>query len=250
MWRNVFLAVGLISLSAPSTEVSGMDPRLNVRTVNVAFHVITSARGEGTVSRDLLQSQMDVLNRAYSASGYSFVVVSSDTTANDAWFKMAPGSAEESQAKSALNVDPETTLNLYTAGPGQGLLGWATSPQELANRPEMDGVVVHYGTLPRGSLAPFNEGDTMVHEVGSWFGLGSTGGSDCRTDNDGVSDTPIHKTNFDCDSPQDSCRTRRGVDPIHNYMNNLPDACMTEFTPGQAQRMAEMCSEFRPDTCG
>lgn len=250
MWRNLMVVMGAIGLSFSTGDTSAHPESTNLRVVDVAFHVITSARGEGAVSRDLLQAQMDVLNKAYAASGYSFVLVVSDTTANDAWFKMTPGSPEESQAKSALNVDSETTLNLYTAGPGQGLLGWATFPQQLADRPEMDGVVVHFGTLPRGSLAPYNEGDTLVHEVGSWFGLLSTSGGDCRTDNDGISDTPIHKPNYDCSTPQDTCRNRRGTDPIHNYMNFLPDACMSEFTPGQGAKMAEMCAEYRQGSCG
>lgn len=31
---------------------------------------------------------------------------------------------------------------------------------------QFDGVVVHIGTLPGGTMAPYNKGYTMVHEVG------------------------------------------------------------------------------------
>jgi hypothetical protein len=30
---------------------------------------------------------------------------------------------------------------------------------------QFDGVVVHIGTLPGGTMAPYNKGYTMVHEV-------------------------------------------------------------------------------------
>jgi hypothetical protein len=37
----------------------------------------------------------------------------------------------------------------------------------------------------------------------------------------------------------DTCRRQAGIDPIHNYMDYSDDDCITEFTPGQTQRMGD-----------
>ncbi|MEZ4311473.1 MAG: hypothetical protein R3F14_25840 [Polyangiaceae bacterium] len=41
---------------------------------------------------------------------------------------MTPGSSAESQAKNASATGGATTLNMYSANIGQGLLGWRPSP--------------------------------------------------------------------------------------------------------------------------
>ena len=48
------------------------------------------------------------------------------------------------------------------------ILGYARFPWDYVSSPELDGVVVGAGTAPGGNSAPFNEGDTLVHEVGHW----------------------------------------------------------------------------------
>jgi hypothetical protein len=58
-------------------------------------------------------------------------------------------------------------LNIYIIRPTSGTLGWSTFPWEMAKLGQhFDGVVVHIGTLPGGTMAPYNKGYTMVHEVG------------------------------------------------------------------------------------
>jgi hypothetical protein len=59
-----------------------------------------------------------------------------------------------------------SALNIYIIRPTSGTLGWSTFPWEMAKLgQQFDGVVVHVGTLPGGTMAPYNKGYTMVHEV-------------------------------------------------------------------------------------
>jgi hypothetical protein len=131
----------------PTTKSTGT-------AINVYFHIIKSTSDEGSLSQDMIDDQMDVLNAAYLSSGFSFVLTEVDTTVNDAWFSMGYGDANEIAAKEALRKGTSADLNFYTAGIGDGLLGWATFPSEYEASPEMDGVICHFGTLPGGSLSP------------------------------------------------------------------------------------------------
>ena len=80
-----------------------------------------------------------VLNNAYAPAGYAFNLVQIDETTNDAWYNVARNTTEESDMKAALHQGTMATLNVYSANPGGGLLGWATFP--MSNVGNQDGVV-------------------------------------------------------------------------------------------------------------
>ena len=235
--------------------------------IPVAFHVISGPRGEGNVPEEWLDAQIVALNRAYAGldyagnpvagaanTGYTFTKASVTRTHNNGWFRMTPGSRAEFVAKTTLNVYPPATLNLYTCKPGRLLLGWATFPWELAGNQNMDGVVIHYASLPGGPLAPYDLGGTAIHEIGHWIGLlhtfqdgcGDEAAPGCETTGDLVCDTPGEASaTFGCPIGQDTC-PGAGADPIHNYMDYTDDACYDNFTAGQDARADFMMATYRP----
>ena len=148
-------------------------PIISPTTISVYFHVINKGAGiaNGDITDQMITDQMSVLNAAYAATGFSFALAATDRTTNATWYTAGPGSAAETQMKNALRIGDSKALNIYSSNPSGGLLGWATFPSSYASKPKSDGVVVLYSSLPGGSAAPYNLGDTGTHEVGHWLGL-------------------------------------------------------------------------------
>ena len=221
-----------------------------VRRVSIFYHIIQDSNGDNPVTESDLQAQTAAMNSAYKKSNVVFSTAGFDTTVNDAWFTdITPDSTEESDMKSSLYVGDMRTLNVYLAQPGQDLLGWATFPSDQAG--DQDGVVMLYSTVPGGAATGYNRGATLIHEGGHWMGLFHTfqpsGNSNngCIGSGDGVSDTPAEKiAHYEC-RVSDSCPKSPGKDPIHDYMDYTPDACMNTFTAGQATRMARSYDAYR-----
>jgi len=215
-------------------------------TIDVYVHVIYNPTTlQGDIPQSQVDDQIDVLNTAYASTGWSFNLVSTDFTGNKSYFAMSPGSSSESSAKSALRQGSADDLNLYTANPGGGLLGWSTFPWDYAGNNTDDGVVVLYDSLPGGGAFPYDEGDTATHEVGHWMGLYHTFQDGCTKNNDFVSDTPKEKAaNFGC-PVKDSCKKDAGNDPVENFMDYTDDSCMNQFTAGQNTRIDTEFSTYR-----
>ena len=212
-------------------------------TINVYWHTITNGSAGSLTSSDIA-SQITVLNNAYASTGWSFTLVSTDTTSNSSWYSGCY-STYETAMKSALRLGSADDLNIYTCNPGSGLLGWATFPSSYASNPTNDGVVLLYSSLPGGSAAPYNLGDTATHEIGHWMGLYHTFQGGCSKTGDSVSDTPSERSaNYGCPTGADTC-TGSGVDPIENFMDYTDDSCMYTFTTAQDTRMDASFSAYR-----
>ena len=212
--------------------------------VPVYFHVITDGNN-GSVSNATIASQIGVLNSAYAGTGFSFSLINVTRTDNKAWYNMSPGSTAESAAKAALKQGGPESLNIYTANPSGGTLGWSYLPSSSIVASNWDGVVLLYSSLPGGGADPYDEGDTGTHEVGHWLGLYHTFDGGCSKSGDYVSDTePERSPAFGCPTGRDSCRGG-GPDPIYNFMDYTDDFCMFEFTGGQTARMQQNWVGYR-----
>ncbi len=224
---------------------SGATPEPGSVRVPVRVHILLRNNGTGGVSGRQVRRQMRVINRAFggqtaddaAATPFKFVLKSIDRTRKTDWYNWSVHDNDDTQAKRALHQGRTNTLNVYIAGLQDGLLGYAYFP--VPSPRYLDGLVILNESLPGGSAAPYNKGDTATHELGHWLNLYHTFQNGCSTPGDNVADTPRQDDGnnvFSCDEALDTC-TAPGLDPVHNFMNYSVDQCMNRFTQGQADRM-------------
>ncbi len=217
--------------------------------IPVAFHVVYKRKGgvnTGDISQAEAQDQIDVLNAAYAGTGFSFYLASFDSTRNNKWFNRCASVGQERRMKQALAIDPAHNLNVYTCNPSGGLLGWAYFPSSYPETSFWHGTVLLYSSLPGGSAAPYNLGDTGTHEVGHYLGLDHTFAGGCSSPGDSIADTPPEASPaYGCPVGRDTC-AGGGPDPIFNFMDYTDDSCMDEFTSDQSSRMMAQTALYRP----
>lgn len=226
--------------------------------IPVWVHVITRGAGyeNGEIPDSMINAQMKVLDESFNGrsgganTGFGFELVGVTRTVNQEWFEqLATNLSVELEAKRALRRGGPETLNIYTVDGGP-YLGFAYFPSIL-NDPTyaiLDGVVLHWRSLPGGTFAIYSEGDTAPHEVGHWLALYHTFDGKCGSKGDYVADTPAEfSPAFRCPVGRDSCAgtAQPGLDPIFNFMDYTQDSCMYEFTAGQAARLQAAWAAFR-----
>ncbi|KAG8749527.1 hypothetical protein FRC14_001293 [Serendipita sp. 396] len=236
---------------ASVTDRESLISSLYKRTVHIVWHVIqeSAALAGGNISDDDVKSSISELNKHYSGTTFNFVLDSITRTTNPDWFSSVyPQNTLQTDMKNSLHTGNGAVLNIYSAGfKTSTLLGYSAWPSDYGNYPSQDGVVVRFSTIPGGSLGNYNQGKTLTHEVGHWLGLYHVfNDAEICTEGDAVADTPIQsEPTFGCPSSKDSCPSEAGLDSIHNYMDYSYDVCMTEFTPGQIDRMKTQALTYR-----
>ncbi len=215
--------------------------------IPVYVHVMADANGNGDVTDSQITQQIAVLNKTYagqesgtaSDTGFTFSLAGIDRFYNTQWHQDRQSSSYRSQTRQG----GANALNIWLVD--FAYLGIATFPWDYSSNAAVDGVRVHFDSLPGGSIANYNLGETTTHEAGHWLGLYHTFQGGCTSTNDEVSDTAAQSSPTDgCPTGRDSCALP-GVDPIHNYMDYSYDSCYTEFTAGQTTRMQQMFGAYR-----
>ena len=212
--------------------------------VRVHFHVIQNEES-GAIDDATIAAQVDVLNASFDLRGISFSLASIDRTDSHAWFTGCDADGPANKMKKALRLGSATDLNVYTCEPTK-FFARSAFPWLYENSPFDDGVILHHSIMPGGSHPAFNSGEVLVHEVGHWMGLYHTFQGGCTGAGDEVEDTPAELTGSfaACPIGLDTCSSP-GLDPTDNFMDNSGDACWTNFTAGQNERMATMFAIYR-----
>jgi hypothetical protein len=232
-------------------SAKGKAPASMTATVPVYFHVITDG-SLGNLTNGQISAQIGVLNDTFGGgeggddTGFGFSLAGVTRTNNATWYASRSGGAEHAM-KQALKQDGPDALNVYSTS-GGAYLGWAYLPEIVDTaQAYLDGVVIDWRTVPRASdeyEGQYDQGETLTHEVGHWLNLEHTFYGGCNK-GDFVADTPPQKNpSFGCPEGKDTCRAP-GLDPIHNYMDYSDDPCLSEFTPGQSQRMGDAWLFYR-----
>ena len=265
-------------------------------TIPVVVHVIYNASNEN-ISDQQVQSQIDILNKDYNKlnsdtllpshpfyalSGkldIQFALASFDPKGNTTNGITRTKTSKVSWGEDDINYDnmkftstggvenwnPKKYLNIYVVryADSVGLLGYAYPPQDLANYPETDGVVIDFrtfgniGTSGIEGYDAYDLGRTTTHEVGHWLDLVHIWGDkaleiDKACGDDLVADTPpAESDNSGTPSfplrPSNKCGSNQYGEMYMNYMDYVHDNAMHMFTVGQAQRMNAAIHLYRSD---
>jgi len=252
------LAIRMNEIEAFSQKAMLTNRLVNGKVViPVIVNVLYRTAAEN-ISDAQIQSQIDVLNKDFTATNADFNSVPAlfaGVAANvDITFELKQ-IIRKSTTKTSWGTNdvmknpkrggiaptsPSNTLNLWACTIGGGILGYAQFPGGSLST---DGVVIDskYFGLSSAASYPYNLGRTASHEVGHWMNLRHIWG-DANCGSDMVSDTPTHDSaNYGVPAyPHYSTCTGTPVEMTMNYMDYTDDRGMYMFTNGQKSRMSAL----------
>lgn len=245
------------------------DPSNGTITMQVVFHIIQSTGGSGNIPDSQIFNQLDIINEDFQAIAgtngangnnamIQFVLATEDPlgnpttgitrSTNNTWFN------DGGSYWNTLAWDTNRYINIYTNS-ASGNLGYVPNlPQGGIVGSASDRVVILWNTVGRNAPygPPYDQGRTVTHELGHYFGLEHTfaGGCaaasppGCYTTGDWICDTNSESSpNFSCPGTP-SCSS---PDPVDNYMDYSDDLCMEQFTVEQNNRMRCTIENWRPN---
>jgi hypothetical protein len=145
-------------------------------------------------------------------------------------------------------INPKKAINIWVGELDSTNAGYAHLP---GAPDELDGIVIDpdfFGNEKGTAKAPYTQGKTLVHLMGTYLGLNELWDENTPCADDGVADTPPHN------APSVQISKEAGhkyITMCHgyilamymNFMDNSDDEMLTLFTPGQKARMRAMLAE-------
>lgn len=148
-------------------------------------------------------------------------------------------------------VTPEKAINIWVGALGDSNAGYASFPGAPA---EWDGIVIdpgYFGNAQGTARAPYQQGKTLVHLMGTYLGLYELWNETNACADDYVADTPPHggptvtagkNTNY---RVMTICQGYV-LAMYMNFMDNTDDEYLSLFTQGQKTRMRAVLAEGGP----
>ncbi|MCL1673645.1 zinc metalloprotease [Elizabethkingia ursingii] len=230
--------------------------------IPVVFNVIYKTTADN-LSDAILQEQIDILNKDYSATNSDITKIPSEflpVAAGDVKvkFKLAAVNRKQS-SKSSWSYKDDAMKKASTGGidattPSKNLNFWIVNTM-----PSPDGEILGYATFPEsaglwndgvvlgrryvgktGASAPFNLGRTATHEIGHYLNLRHIWGDGFGCATDYCDDTPVQPSASNGDPVYPKYGTCGGVKRslmFMNYMDYSNDGSLYMFSANQKARM-------------
>lgn len=248
-----------------------------VFTIPIVFHIVSN--NPDNISDAKIQAQLDVLNKAFSGSNADSIRIppyfkplfgktsiqfclAQQTPAGEGTsgierikttqttFTADNDGVKRASTGGANSWDPKKYYNVWVCTLSNGVLGYATFPDDTGTAPEDQGVVIDYRSLPGGSLTNYNLGKTLPHETGHYFNLYHIWGDDngTCTGSDDIDDTPNQAdATKSCYKGiiTDACTSGGNGIMYQNYMDYSFDSCLVMFTTEQVTRMEAALAAYR-----
>ena len=217
-------------------------------TIPVYWHRIHQSSGAGgVVSNQQIVDQLDVLNDAYAAAGFSFSLISVTNTNNDSWYttsRRRERGGDEDRAPPG-RLEP---LNIYSEQHGRRPARVGDVPVELRSAPK-NGRRGHAlrarARRQRGAVQPGRHRDPRGRPLDG--PLSHVPGRLHEDQGDGVDDTPAEaRPAFGCPTGRDTCaQAIPGSTRSTTSWTTPTTACMDDFTAGQGARMNNTWAAYR-----